>query len=307
MLGRLGGRRVRARSTTEDLRVLAAKDRSQSAVLLVKMIGQPLAAKDDPARYLRAFDFLQGPEKDAALLELAFNTPPTPYAAQATLISTEAVRRLKSVDLKANPKYATALADLLKRSPGTPQFVELVDKFSVKEKYADLLALAQQNPDQQLGIDAARVLLTKNELALLNCSRDHARPANGLAFRLKLLLAAGVVPQLGACSTCGAREDLHGFSAAAGGIVCGSCQGSGFPLEEESYRFLVTALGAPLAEAPDASERVLRQVERALAEQAEHHAQVRLRPLGPGVSPSSRNAPVAPAAVRIDGDGLSSS
>ncbi|HEY7425290.1 MAG TPA: hypothetical protein VH682_13745 [Gemmataceae bacterium] len=35
MLGRLGGQRVRARSATEDLRVLAAKDRSQSALLLV--------------------------------------------------------------------------------------------------------------------------------------------------------------------------------------------------------------------------------------------------------------------------------
>src|SRR5262249_44547442 len=34
-LGRLGGRRVRARSAAEDLRVLAAKGRGQSAVLLV--------------------------------------------------------------------------------------------------------------------------------------------------------------------------------------------------------------------------------------------------------------------------------
>jgi hypothetical protein len=35
LLGRLGGRRVRARSAAEDLRVLAAKDRSRSAALLV--------------------------------------------------------------------------------------------------------------------------------------------------------------------------------------------------------------------------------------------------------------------------------
>lgn len=121
--------------------------------------------------------------------------------------------------------------------------------------------------------------LLVNELALLSGSRDHARAANGLAFRLKLLLAAGIVPQLGACASCGAHEDLRGFSAAAGGVVCGSCQASGFPLEEQSYRFLVSALGAPLAEAPEASERALRQVERAIAEQVEHHAHVRLRPL----------------------------
>jgi DNA repair protein RecO (recombination protein O) len=150
--------------------------------------------------------------------------------------------------------------------------------------------------------------LLVNELALLGGGKDHARPANGLAFRLKLLLAAGIVPRLGACAMCGGREDLRDFSAAAGGVVCGSCQGSGFPLAEESYRFLVTALGAPLADVPDASERALRQVERAIAEQAEHHAHVRLRPLGP-VSPSevvlssSRAAPVEPAAVRIDRHG----
>jgi len=147
--------------------------------------------------------------------------------------------------------------------------------------------------------------LLVSELTLLNEWEGHARPANGLAFRLKLLLAAGIVPQLGACASCGARDHLHGFSAAAGGVVCSSCQGSGFPLEEESYRFMVSALGAPLAEAPDASERALRQAERAIVEQAKHHAHVRLRPLQPfaGVSPSSRPVRVARAAVRIDANG----
>jgi DNA repair protein RecO (recombination protein O) len=121
--------------------------------------------------------------------------------------------------------------------------------------------------------------LLANELALLCDEPIHARPANGLAFRLKLLLAAGIVPQLSACSSCGDREHLAAFSAAAGGVVCGSCEASAFALDEESYNFLVVALGTPLAEAPDASDRALRQVERAISETAEHHAQVRLRPL----------------------------
>jgi DNA repair protein RecO (recombination protein O) len=37
------------------------------------------------------------------------------------------------------------------------------------------------------------------------------------------------------------------------------------------------ALGAPLAEAPDADVRALRQAERAITETAEHHAGVHLR------------------------------
>jgi DNA repair protein RecO (recombination protein O) len=121
--------------------------------------------------------------------------------------------------------------------------------------------------------------LLANELALLDADADQARPANGLAFRLKLLLAAGIVPQLASCAACGEPEHLRGFSAAAGGVVCGSCEGGAFPLAEESYRFLVGALGAPLARAPDASQLALRQAERAISETAEHHAHVRLRPV----------------------------
>ena len=122
-------------------------------------------------------------------------------------------------------------------------------------------------------------VLLRNELALLHADPAQARAANGLAFRLKLLLAAGIVPQLAACAACGDTEHLRGFSGAAGGVVCMSCEGAAFPLDEEAYRFLVGALGHPLAQAPDASERALRQAERAIGETAEHHAHVHLRPL----------------------------
>jgi DNA repair protein RecO (recombination protein O) len=121
--------------------------------------------------------------------------------------------------------------------------------------------------------------LLANELALLSTDSAHARPANGLAFRLKLLLAAGILPQLGSCASCGEPEHLRAFSAAAGGVVCSSCEAASFSLGEESYRFLVGAVGQPLAQAPDASELALRQAERAIGETAEHHAHVRLRPL----------------------------
>jgi DNA repair protein RecO (recombination protein O) len=121
--------------------------------------------------------------------------------------------------------------------------------------------------------------LLANELALLSSDPVHARPANGLAFRLKLLLAAGILPQLASCVGCGESGDLRGFSAAAGGVVCSSCEAAAFPLGEEAYRFLVEAVGSSLAQAPAASAVALRQAERAISETAEHHAHVRLRPL----------------------------
>jgi DNA repair protein RecO (recombination protein O) len=121
-----------------------------------------------------------------------------------------------------------------------------------------------------------------HELALLDSRAGHATAANQLAFRLKLLLAAGLAPQLAACAGCGEHEQLSGFSAAAGGVVCPSCEAGAFALGEDAHRFMVEALGRPLSEAPAAADRALRQADRALVETVGHHAGVRLRHALPG-------------------------
>jgi DNA repair protein RecO (recombination protein O) len=118
-----------------------------------------------------------------------------------------------------------------------------------------------------------------HELALLDADpMAAATRANALAFRLKLLLAAGLAPQLGACASCGDAEHLVGFSGAAGGVVCRACEAGSFVLGEQAHDFMTDALGHPLAEAPHADEAALRQAERAIAETLEHHAHVRLMP-----------------------------
>jgi DNA repair protein RecO (recombination protein O) len=122
--------------------------------------------------------------------------------------------------------------------------------------------------------------LLANQLALLDADPARATLANALAFRLKLLLAAGFAPQLAACAGCGESEHLAGFSGAAGGVVCTACEASAFALCQEAHDFLVGALGSPLAEAPDAPPRALAQAERAILETLEHHASLRLRPVG---------------------------
>jgi DNA repair protein RecO (recombination protein O) len=122
--------------------------------------------------------------------------------------------------------------------------------------------------------------LLANQLALLDRDPARAGRANALAFRVKLLLAAGFAPQLAACASCGEQEHLVGFSGAAGGVVCAACEASAFPLEQEAHDFLVGALGRPLADAPAASPRALAQAERAILETLEHHGHILLRPLG---------------------------
>lgn len=98
-----------------------------------------------------------------------------------------------------------------------------------------------------------------------------------LSFRIKLAMVAGFVPELASCAGCGEAEHLTGFSGAAGGVVCGSCEAGSFPLSEEAHRFMVDALALPLSAAPEAEPLALRQVERAIGEILEHHAHVQLR------------------------------
>jgi DNA repair protein RecO (recombination protein O) len=118
-----------------------------------------------------------------------------------------------------------------------------------------------------------------NQLALLDAHPERATHGNALAFRLKLLLAAGFAPQLSSCAGCGEAEHLIGFSGAAGGVVCSACEASSFSLGQDAHDFLVSALGRPLADAPDAPPPALAQAERAILATLEHHAHLRLRPV----------------------------
>jgi DNA repair protein RecO (recombination protein O) len=125
-------------------------------------------------------------------------------------------------------------------------------------------------------------------LSLLDERADAAnRAAIGweaaLAFRLKLLLAAGLAPRLGACAVCGEGEQLIGFSGAAGGVLCHSCWPSAdrpgsFRLDGSAHRFMIEALARPLARAPDGLDPALGEVERAISATLEHHAHLRLMP-----------------------------
>jgi DNA repair protein RecO (recombination protein O) len=122
--------------------------------------------------------------------------------------------------------------------------------------------------------------LLSNQLALLDREPERATRATALAFRLKLLLAAGFAPHLASCATCGEPEHLVGFSGAAGGVVCGACEAGSFALSQGGHDYLVAALGRPLAEVPDAEPPALAQADRAISETLEHHAHVRLRGVG---------------------------
>jgi DNA repair protein RecO (recombination protein O) len=101
--------------------------------------------------------------------------------------------------------------------------------------------------------------------------------ATALAFRLKLALSAGFAPELSACARCGEPDGLTGISGPAGGVVCGACERDGFEISGDAHRFMLDAIGRPLAQAPVATNGALRMAERAITTTLEHHAHVHLR------------------------------
>ena len=141
-----------------------------------------------------------------------------------------------------------------------------------------LLDSAEANPAAYNLLSRYLALLDGEESVDGDGSADGAAGlATALAFRLKLALAAGFAPELASCARCGEGDGLAGFSGDAGGVVCAACERGGFPLSGEAHGFLVEALGRPLAQAPAANDRALRQAERAITETLEHHAHVQLR------------------------------
>jgi DNA repair protein RecO (recombination protein O) len=110
-----------------------------------------------------------------------------------------------------------------------------------------------------------------NELGLLDASAEAAGRAQALAFRLKLLLAAGFAPELAACASCGEGEHLGAFSPSAGGVVCAGCEAGSAPGGG------ARGGGGPGPPPPPAPEPALAQADRAIAETLEYHAHVRLR------------------------------
>jgi DNA repair protein RecO (recombination protein O) len=102
-----------------------------------------------------------------------------------------------------------------------------------------------------------------------------------LAFQLKLLWLSGYLPHVTACVECGARDDLVGFSARAGGAVCRAHSGECFALSPEGLAGVEQLLSTSLQEAVGAriGSRARREALAVVSSSYEEHGGFRLRTL----------------------------
>ena len=101
-----------------------------------------------------------------------------------------------------------------------------------------------------------------------------------LSFQLKLLWLAGYLPHVTSCVECGGG-DLVGFSARAGGAVCGTHAAGALRLSEDGLAGIERLLSTPLADAdePALSERAARDALAVITSSYEEHGGFRLRTL----------------------------
>src|ERR1700712_5015370 len=118
--------------------------------------------------------------------------------------------------------------------------------------------------------------LLANHLGQLDDDVTSATLGRQLAFRLKLLIAAGFGPQLGSCVSCGSPGPLVAFSGREGGLLCEDCAHMGFAMPEESAQAIARAISQPLSAAPALAGSPARLVDRAICQLAAEHGGVQL-------------------------------
>jgi putative membrane-bound dehydrogenase-like protein len=136
-----------------------------SAEYLVRMIRDPSTPVAELPRLFRALDFQKEQSKQTLLTSLALATDA--FGPRHELILNESLARLNSTDLKADPKLAAAVEKLLEAQRGSLAFIDLVDRFNLAARYPELVAVVQKNAETQLGVNAVRVLLDKDQTPLI--------------------------------------------------------------------------------------------------------------------------------------------
>jgi putative membrane-bound dehydrogenase-like protein len=122
--------------------------------------------KEDPRRYVRAFDFQSSDQKDEALTSVAFAEGVPPVIALATL------GRIAPEKLRADARGRGRLLELLAECELDLTAIELIQQHKLTELSSRLLLFAQRE-DNELKVDAIRALLDLEQVVVI------ARALNG--------------------------------------------------------------------------------------------------------------------------------
>jgi putative heme-binding domain-containing protein len=165
--------------------------------MLAEIIRSDSVSAGEIPRYLRAFDFQTSPARNDVLSDLAFGAFRGDAELRAAVVL-EASRRIPASDIESQPGKLSTLDQVLTAVQGSAAFVELVAKFNVTRRFPELLAMAQKHTDEQLGVEAMRALIGRNQLELISSglSQEDPRIATSTARALGAAADGRIVPLL---------------------------------------------------------------------------------------------------------------
>lgn len=146
--------------TPDPLATAAARDivwrsRSPRALpLLERLASDNAVPANDRLRYFRALEFHDASGRQSALLAILGNLPES-----STDLIPAILARLDAKSTRSNAVVQSALARTLASARGTTQFVQLVERYDVRDQLDELIRVALAKPSETVGVEAARLAL----------------------------------------------------------------------------------------------------------------------------------------------------
>ncbi|MEZ6052287.1 MAG: hypothetical protein R3C02_12975 [Planctomycetaceae bacterium] len=125
--------------------------------LLAEIILNPNTPREQLPRMFRSFDFQRSPTRQQALESLA--VAEMDDSERQLFVNAEALERLDGIKLADRQDLTAPINRVLDASPETPRFVKLIQQFDVRDRDEELVSLIVHDPQSQLSMDAANVLL----------------------------------------------------------------------------------------------------------------------------------------------------
>jgi putative membrane-bound dehydrogenase-like protein len=123
--------------------------------LLTQIIESPQTAAEDRPRYFRALAFHDSTQTQQLLRSLlALNHP------QQAQIDALALYLLEADPANISPDVQQAINRALESARGTQAFVDLVQRFQLRDRAGDLVAMAMNDPESVTAQDAARLAIS---------------------------------------------------------------------------------------------------------------------------------------------------
>ncbi|MDC0311290.1 c-type cytochrome [bacterium] len=144
-----------------EMKDILWRSRGKSTVAeLGGIIKHPSTTADQTKRYFRALDFLNSDDKANVLAEIAFSDVDYEID-KSNVVLMESANRLTVESLNKN--QLKKLNQLMEQKRGTPDFISLVNRFSVEQFYSDVLKISADSSNPQLAADAMKLLLNKKQ------------------------------------------------------------------------------------------------------------------------------------------------